>query len=76
MPLRAAAQASVCMEGCSHLPQSIVAPCRADEGDAKGQDWRRVACLGEVLCALRHLTCTTSLARDVKAQAVPSMNFG
>ena len=74
MPLRTAAEASVCMEGCSDLPQSIVAPCRADEGDAKGQDWRRVACLGEVLCTLRHLTCNTDLARDVKTQAVPSMH--
>lgn len=55
--LRAAAQASVCMEGCCHLPQCVVAPCRADQGDAEGQHRRRVACFGQMLRALRHLAC-------------------
>ena len=61
MPVRATAQASVCVEGGCNLPQGVVAPCGADQRDAKGQDRRRVAGGRQVLRALRHLTCSDSL---------------
>ena len=56
----AAAQAGVCMEGGSDLPQGVVAPCGADQCDAKGQDGCRVAGGRQVLRALRRLACSAS----------------
>lgn len=65
----AAAQAGVCMEGGGNLPQGIVAPCRADQRDAEGQDGLRVAGRRQVLRALSHLACSAGLR--VKNDSLP-----
>ena len=62
-----AAEAGICMVRCCNLPQSIIAPCRPDQGDPKRQDRRRVARFGQMLRALRHLTCNTCRKLDAQS---------